>query len=90
MSKVKNKPNLRQFEVVKTYFDDEEHKWKDEHLYTTDSFKEAIKIAYETYGKVDQYISITIACYEADGETLVNRWYTMDIINLYKIRQYLI
>ena len=84
MSKVENKPNLRQFVVVRSYYKD--LLLKDEHIFTSDSLEEAIKIAHES---LDNEYYIQVKVYEADGETLVTRFYPTDINALYKIRQYL-
>lgn len=90
MSKVENKQYLRQFEVIRNYFDKKELKWKDAHIFTTDSFKEAVKIASDSIVSSINGEFIQLVVYEADGETLVCRFFEIDIMNLYKLRRYLI
>lgn len=84
MSKVENKPNLRQFVVVKYYY--KGYILTDEHVFTSDSFKEAIETAYESLND-ECYVQVEI--YEADGKTSVCKWYPYQIRVLYQIRQYL-
>ena len=79
-----NKPDLRQFMVVKSYY--EHGLLKDEHVFTTDSLKEAVITAYKSLGK--DYI-ISVEMYEADGKTRVKIFYTSDLMSLYGIKEYL-
>lgn len=87
MSKIENKPNLRQFVVIKEQYDD--GKWKQIESFTTDSFREAIEIAYEHYSHTI-YDDVHIAVYEADGKLLVCDLKETNILTLYKLRHYLI
>ena len=79
-----NKPNMRQFVVVKYYHKDL-HITK-EHVFTSDSFKEAIKVAYKSISE-NCYIEMNV--YEADGKKIICNWIQSDIRDLYKIREYL-
>ena len=74
-----------QFEVVKEHYDG---KWTKTDSFTTDSFKDAIVMAYQNQThKIYDYIHIVV--YEADGTSVVCDLNEAYIITLHMLRQYL-
>lgn len=78
-----------QFKVLKRYYDRKQDRWLEEHIYTTNSFKEAVEIAYKSRD-IKTTCDIYIYVYEADREVIGCIWDEPIINNLYKIRKYLI